>query len=141
MTASVWQKADVTGLMLPPLGPSAHRDYGPGLPTDRREMGASSLCPQDSTAPTREMTFNTTMPQSLFPTTCVDFQDDQEQMEVLTHPNSYSECATLISPALSPGFRSHKVPGTRCPTCALAGKEVWVIPGRACGYCGTPCVD
>ncbi|KAL6902900.1 hypothetical protein GGI43DRAFT_382180 [Trichoderma evansii] len=21
-----------------------------------------------------------------------------------------------------------KVPGTRCPTCALAGKEVWVIP-------------
>ncbi|KAM0249028.1 hypothetical protein ACHAQJ_009235 [Trichoderma viride] len=32
-----------------------------------------------------------------------------------------------------------KVPGTRCPTCALAGKEVWVIPGRCCGYCGTPC--
>lgn len=36
---------------------------------------------------------------------------------------------------------SHKVPGTRCPTCAQAGKEVWVIPGRCCGYCGTPCVD
>lgn len=34
---------------------------------------------------------------------------------------------------------SHKVPGTRCPTCALEGKEVWVIPGRYCGYCGTPC--
>lgn len=33
----------------------------------------------------------------------------------------------------------HKVPGTRCPTCALEGKEVWVIPGRYCGYCGTPC--
>ncbi|EHK16956.1 uncharacterized protein TRIVIDRAFT_214226 [Trichoderma virens Gv29-8] len=32
-----------------------------------------------------------------------------------------------------------KVPGTRCPTCALDGKEVWVIPGRCCGYCGTPC--
>ncbi|KAK5991027.1 hypothetical protein PT974_09303 [Cladobotryum mycophilum] len=32
-----------------------------------------------------------------------------------------------------------KIPGTRCPTCALDGKEVWVIPGRCCGYCGTPC--
>ncbi|EHK47404.1 uncharacterized protein TrAtP1_012492 [Trichoderma atroviride] len=32
-----------------------------------------------------------------------------------------------------------KVPGTRCPTCAQQGKEVWVIPGRCCGYCGTPC--
>ncbi|EWG38783.1 hypothetical protein FVEG_01910 [Fusarium verticillioides 7600] len=42
---------------------------------------------------------------------------------------------------LSSAFRAQKVPGTRCPTCALAGKEVWVIPGRCCGYCGTPCVD
>jgi hypothetical protein len=37
----------------------------------------------------------------------------------------------------------HKVvksstPGVRCPTCALEGKEVWVLPGRCCGYCGTP---
>ncbi|EGX95377.1 hypothetical protein CCM_00031 [Cordyceps militaris CM01] len=32
-----------------------------------------------------------------------------------------------------------KIPGTRCPTCALQSKEVWVIPGRCCGYCGTPC--
>ncbi|KAG6001494.1 hypothetical protein E4U43_001307 [Claviceps pusilla] len=32
-----------------------------------------------------------------------------------------------------------RIPGTRCPTCALAGKEVWVSPGRCCGYCGTPC--
>ncbi|KAI9904251.1 hypothetical protein N3K66_000780 [Trichothecium roseum] len=32
-----------------------------------------------------------------------------------------------------------KSPGTRCPTCASQGKEVWVIPGRCCGYCGTPC--
>ncbi|RYC86508.1 hypothetical protein BFJ63_vAg10650 [Fusarium oxysporum f. sp. narcissi] len=40
----------------------------------------------------------------------------------------------------------HKVvrssrPGVRCPTCALEGREIWVIPGRCCGYCGTPCVD
>ncbi|KAH7232787.1 hypothetical protein BKA59DRAFT_408077, partial [Fusarium tricinctum] len=31
-----------------------------------------------------------------------------------------------------------KVPGTRCVTCAERGNEVWVIPGRCCGYCGTP---
>ncbi|CAI4211043.1 unnamed protein product [Parascedosporium putredinis] len=30
------------------------------------------------------------------------------------------------------------IPGLRCPTCAAEGKEVWVIPGRRCGYCGTP---
>ncbi|EWG41493.1 hypothetical protein FVEG_03599 [Fusarium verticillioides 7600] len=40
----------------------------------------------------------------------------------------------------------HKVvksstPGVRCPTCALEGKEIWVIPGRCCGYCGTPCAE
>ena len=29
--------------------------------------------------------------------------------------------------------------GVRCPTCAIKGQEVWVIPGKACGYCGTAC--
>lgn len=82
------------------------------------------------------------MSQSLFPSAPVHFQDDQEQVTVLLQTGSHSERTTLgLSPVLSLGFRSHKVPGTRCPTCALAGKEVWVIPGRACGYCGTPCVD
>ncbi|RDW56557.1 hypothetical protein BP6252_14107 [Coleophoma cylindrospora] len=28
--------------------------------------------------------------------------------------------------------------GIRCRTCALSRREVWVIPGRNCGYCGTP---
>ncbi|KAL5595010.1 hypothetical protein FOVSG1_008699 [Fusarium oxysporum f. sp. vasinfectum] len=32
-------------------------------------------------------------------------------------------------------------PGVRCPTCALEGKEIWVLPARCCRYCGTPCVD
>jgi hypothetical protein len=32
-------------------------------------------------------------------------------------------------------------PGVRCPTCAVEGKEIWVLPGRCCGYCGTPCAD
>ncbi|CAD6444274.1 1a1f6f2b-6690-45eb-838a-800ed001885b [Sclerotinia trifoliorum] len=31
------------------------------------------------------------------------------------------------------------MPGVRCPTCLANGKEVWVIPGRACGACGTGC--
>ncbi|KAL2201707.1 hypothetical protein CC79DRAFT_1338705, partial [Sarocladium strictum] len=35
--------------------------------------------------------------------------------------------------------RDSKVPGTRCPVCASQGNEVWVIPGRLCGQCGTPC--
>ncbi|EFX01850.1 hypothetical protein CMQ_4921 [Grosmannia clavigera kw1407] len=38
------------------------------------------------------------------------------------------------------GIRSVPLPGVRCPKCAKDGKEVWVIPGRACGYCGTACV-
>ncbi|ESU14505.1 hypothetical protein FGSG_13295, partial [Fusarium graminearum PH-1] len=92
-----------------------------------------------------------TMPQSMFPLPPLSSRDDQEHTTVLTQTVSYSSmeihglCSNHItlepSPALAFGFRSHKAPGTRCPTCALAGKEVWVIPGRACGYCGTPCVD
>jgi hypothetical protein len=31
-----------------------------------------------------------------------------------------------------------QLPGVRCQTCAANGQEVWVIPGRACGYCRTP---
>ncbi|QSZ37427.1 hypothetical protein DSL72_009525 [Monilinia vaccinii-corymbosi] len=31
------------------------------------------------------------------------------------------------------------MPGVRCPTCLAKGQEVWVIPGRACGACGTGC--
>ncbi|KAM0079805.1 hypothetical protein ACKRZS_008043 [Fusarium odoratissimum] len=49
-------------------------------------------------------------------------------------------------PSQPPAEVGHKVvksstPGVRCPTCALEGKEIWVIPGRCCGYCGTPCAD
>ncbi|CZR42447.1 uncharacterized protein FPRO_09750 [Fusarium proliferatum ET1] len=77
---------------------------------------------------------------------------------MLYHGDQYQDTSSLIQPklecqdvtetlnsagpqVLSCAFRAQKVPGTRCPTCALAGKEVWVIPGRCCGYCGTPCVD
>ncbi|KAL2758506.1 hypothetical protein ACRALDRAFT_1075076 [Sodiomyces alcalophilus JCM 7366] len=31
------------------------------------------------------------------------------------------------------------LPGIKCPTCKESGKEVWVLPGKECGYCGTPC--
>ncbi|KAI2617174.1 hypothetical protein GGR54DRAFT_217202 [Hypoxylon sp. NC1633] len=32
---------------------------------------------------------------------------------------------------------SGTAPGKRCPTCEAKGQEVWVLPGRDCGYCGT----
>ncbi|KAH7265350.1 uncharacterized protein BKA55DRAFT_535284 [Fusarium redolens] len=42
---------------------------------------------------------------------------------------SNSAGGTTESPwFLCSAFRSQKVPGTRCPTCALAGKEVWIYP-------------
>ncbi|XMA19060.1 hypothetical protein WAI453_011851 [Rhynchosporium graminicola] len=31
------------------------------------------------------------------------------------------------------------MPGVRCGTCAGNGTEVWVIPGKACHVCGSPC--
>ncbi|KAK2021411.1 hypothetical protein LX32DRAFT_604793, partial [Colletotrichum zoysiae] len=37
------------------------------------------------------------------------------------------------------GSKQHLLPGIRCPTCHASGKEVWVLPGKECGYCGTPC--
>ncbi|KAK3988031.1 hypothetical protein QBC44DRAFT_382749 [Cladorrhinum sp. PSN332] len=44
-------------------------------------------------------------------------------------------------PSNGEGIRSIPMPGVLCPTCAEQGKEVWVIPGRACGYCRTPAPD
>ncbi|POR33287.1 Uncharacterized protein TPAR_06514 [Tolypocladium paradoxum] len=32
-----------------------------------------------------------------------------------------------------------KLPGVRCPKCYAKGIEVWVIPGKSCRECGTPC--
>lgn len=31
------------------------------------------------------------------------------------------------------------MPGVKCPTCAAKGQEVWVIPGKSCHVCHTPC--
>ncbi|KAK4198753.1 hypothetical protein QBC40DRAFT_255736 [Triangularia verruculosa] len=39
------------------------------------------------------------------------------------------------------GIRTLPIPGVLCPTCAANGSEVWVIPGRQCGYCLTPAPD
>ncbi|KAF5536954.1 zinc finger transcription factor ace1 [Fusarium napiforme] len=52
----------------------------------------------------------------------------------------------VSGPILSSTEADHKAvkgstAGMRCATCALEGKEVWVIPGRCCGYCETQCVD
>lgn len=37
------------------------------------------------------------------------------------------------------GFITRPAPGVRCPTCAANGQEIWVLPGKACAYCGTTC--
>ncbi|KAJ4147780.1 hypothetical protein LMH87_002286 [Akanthomyces muscarius] len=62
---------------------------------------------------------------------CPDWEEKSEPRYDAATPETFDIDGLL---ALGP-----KIPGTRCPTCALAGKEVWVIPGRCCGYCGTPC--
>lgn len=31
------------------------------------------------------------------------------------------------------------MPGVPCPTCAAKEQEVWVLAGKVCGYCCTPC--
>ncbi|GES57614.1 hypothetical protein ATEIFO6365_0001090300 [Aspergillus terreus] len=36
-------------------------------------------------------------------------------------------------------YTSIPMPGVRCPTCQGNGEEVWVIPGKNCHKCGTPC--
>ncbi|KAH7316482.1 hypothetical protein B0I35DRAFT_254837 [Stachybotrys elegans] len=54
-------------------------------------------------------------------------------------PNDVEISLLTASTARQAIIRHPKAPGTRCPTCAKAGQEVWVIPGRCCGYCGTPC--
>ncbi|KAJ5930610.1 hypothetical protein N7466_006103 [Penicillium verhagenii] len=33
----------------------------------------------------------------------------------------------------------NKMPGVRCPNCYAKGQEVWVIPGKSCHVCATPC--
>ncbi|EPE29420.1 hypothetical protein GLAREA_00580 [Glarea lozoyensis ATCC 20868] len=40
---------------------------------------------------------------------------------------------------LNPEIKVVPMTGVRCPTCTANGQESWVIPGRACGYCGTNC--
>ncbi|PSS14873.1 hypothetical protein M430DRAFT_35733 [Amorphotheca resinae ATCC 22711] len=42
-------------------------------------------------------------------------------------------------PSPDMGVRVVPMTGVRCPTCAANGQEVWVIPGKACPYCGTNC--
>ncbi|CAN8100309.1 unnamed protein product [Discula destructiva] len=52
---------------------------------------------------------------------------------LMPSPPQHPDCSS------NPNIRSRPLPGVRCPTCAQAGKESWVIPGRACSTCGTPC--
>ncbi|CRK12759.1 hypothetical protein BN1708_010604 [Verticillium longisporum] len=47
----------------------------------------------------------------------------------------FTACQQKANNASHPQY----LPGIRCPTCRESGKEVWVLPGKECGYCGTPC--
>ncbi|KAF7865465.1 hypothetical protein EAF04_006440 [Stromatinia cepivora] len=62
----------------------------------------------------------------------------QEEMNILpsTKPilMPFGEISESFGVTEMPGM-----PGVRCPTCLAEGREVWVIPGRACGACGTGC--
>ncbi|TVY82045.1 hypothetical protein LSUE1_G006356 [Lachnellula suecica] len=52
-------------------------------------------------------------------------------------PITLGRTSTFSAP--NPAIKSAPMTGVRCPTCAANGQESWVIPGRACGYCGTGC--
>jgi hypothetical protein len=76
----------------------------------------------------------------------------QEDMDVFdfTEPIHFDDASMGII-RQAPGVRLHcpikisstahkkQMTGVRCPNCAKNGQEVWVIPGRACGTCGTGC--
>ncbi|CDM32198.1 unnamed protein product [Penicillium roqueforti FM164] len=49
---------------------------------------------------------------------------------------SFTKCA---APVCSNSAVITKMPGVRCPNCQAQGKEVWVIPGKNCHICHTPC--
>ncbi|KAH7390206.1 hypothetical protein BKA64DRAFT_117225 [Cadophora sp. MPI-SDFR-AT-0126] len=53
-------------------------------------------------------------------------------------------CHNTTLPTLNPSVKvvpltNEQMPGVRCGTCAGNGQDVWVIPGKACPVCGTPC--
>jgi hypothetical protein len=92
---------------------------------------------------TRKMTRNATPCQA----------PGHETPHVLLHRNGLLPVPTPSVKGVPVGYPTHPSPrlnletdtdimqmtGVRCPTCAANGQEVWVIPGRACAYCGTHC--
>ncbi|KAH9213801.1 hypothetical protein DL95DRAFT_524270 [Leptodontidium sp. 2 PMI_412] len=48
-------------------------------------------------------------------------------------------CRNTTLQTLNPSVRVVPMPGVRCGTCAGNGQDVWVIPGKACPVCGSPC--
>ncbi|KAK4464128.1 hypothetical protein QBC42DRAFT_263946 [Cladorrhinum samala] len=45
-------------------------------------------------------------------------------------------CQAVSNP---PATTNQEMPGVKCPTCESRGVVNWVLEGRKCGYCGTPC--
>ncbi|KAK2624788.1 hypothetical protein QTJ16_005981 [Diplocarpon rosae] len=48
-------------------------------------------------------------------------------------------CQNTTLPTPSPAVKIVPMTGVRCSTCAASGQESWVIPGKACPMCGSPC--
>ncbi|RDW62040.1 hypothetical protein BP6252_11473 [Coleophoma cylindrospora] len=68
---------------------------------------------------------------------CIACHHDDESLEA-PKPNMIMPYIDEdIHPAS--GMAMSPMSGVRCPSCLARGQEVWVIPGRACGYCGTGC--
>lgn len=53
-------------------------------------------------------------------------------------PMPRHECSTS-STFMKNTLTIPQMPGVRCPNCQAQGKEVWVIPGKNCHICHTPC--
>ncbi|KAF5553085.1 zinc finger transcription factor ace1 [Fusarium phyllophilum] len=80
----------------------------------------------------------------------VTFKEAMDAMQGVPLPKTDSDLEMMDARYVSGPIQSSteaddkaiksSTPGVRCPTCALEGKEIWVLPERCCGYCGTPCV-
>ncbi|KAF5970482.1 zinc finger transcription factor ace1 [Fusarium bulbicola] len=60
--------------------------------------------------------------------------------EIKSNLEGMETTSKLSAEAGRKGVKTSEV-GVRCPTCVVAGKEIWVVHGRCCGNCGTPCGD
>ncbi|KAL2800932.1 hypothetical protein BJX66DRAFT_103170 [Aspergillus keveii] len=56
-----------------------------------------------------------------------------------TQPTKKAQPVCAVKPLCHKPGNDMTMPGVRCPSCQRTGKETWVIPGKYCHICGTPC--